>query len=76
MSTRNCIKNTVLKINFLYFGVNNMDFKEWLRSNGITEVGKFYDPDYENLDNIIGKQFWICDYRLNKDRDSKMNLEG
>lgn len=48
-----------------------MEFKDWLRSNGVTEVGKFYDPDYENLDNIIGKQFWICDYRLNKDKDSK-----
>ena len=48
-----------------------MDFKEWLRSNRINEVGKFYDSHYENLDNVVGKHFWICDYRLNKDKDNK-----
>lgn len=48
-----------------------MNFKEWLASNGVKQYYNLCETTYENLDNIIGKQYWICDYRLNKDKDGK-----
>ena len=48
-----------------------MNFKECLEHSGVKRTGNFYDDKYENLDNIIGKQYWICDYRLNKDKSGK-----
>jgi hypothetical protein len=35
-----------------------MNYKEWM-------------DKYKNADNIVGKEFWICDYRLNSDKDNK-----
>ena len=48
-----------------------MNFKEWLEANNvIVQAGKL-DTVYGNLENILDKQFWICDYRLNENKDSK-----
>lgn len=47
-----------------------MNFKEWLSDNGVVEH-KAYNTTYENLENVIGKQYWICDYRLNSNKDNK-----
>lgn len=49
-----------------------MNFQEWLTDNGVTAThDRFLEKTYHNLENIIGKRFWICDYRLNNQCDSK-----
>lgn len=48
-----------------------MNFKEWLKNNNIVVIHNLMELKYENLENIIGKRFWICDYRLNSKKDSK-----
>lgn len=48
-----------------------MNFKEWLEANNVTVRTVKLDTVYENLENILGKQFWICDYRLNENKDNK-----
>lgn len=48
-----------------------MDFKEWLKNNDVIVKHSLMETEYENLENIIGKRFWICDYRLNSKKDSK-----
>ena len=46
-----------------------MNFKEWLSENDV-KTNHGLDTTYEKLENIIGKEFWICDYRVN-DVDNK-----
>ena len=50
-----------------------MNFKEWLKANDVSCKFdlKQMDTSYKNIENVLGKQFWICDYRLNWAKDSK-----
>lgn len=48
-----------------------MDLNEFLLANNVTIQGVSWDQTYKNLENVIGKQVWICDFRLNKDKDIK-----
>lgn len=48
-----------------------MNLEEFLLANGVIIKGVPWDEKYENLENVIGKYIWICDFRLNKDRDIK-----
>lgn len=41
-----------------------MDLHEYFKRNGVVEIRNGWDG-YENLENIIGKEVWICDYRIN-----------
>ena len=48
-----------------------MNFKEWLDNNGVIAKWDLHGTEYKNLENILGKNFWICDYRLNYSKDAK-----
>lgn len=50
-----------------------MNFNEWLEHNGVIKTGFPYSVTFENLENVISERYWICDYRLNKNRDKKPN---
>lgn len=44
-----------------------MNLKEFFSTNNVTEIRNKWQSveGYENLDNVIGKDVWICDYRIN-----------
>ena len=44
-----------------------MDLNEFLLANNVTIQCVSWDQTYKNLENVIGKHVWICDFRLNKD---------
>lgn len=48
-----------------------MNFKEFLKDCGVQEIGFPSDQKYEHIENAISQIVWICDFRLNKDRDAK-----
>ena len=50
-----------------------MNFENWLKANGISWKLNFpyIDEIYEHLENVIGNQYWICDYRLNREKNSR-----
>ena len=44
-----------------------MHLKEYLESNGIKITYDFGSTTYKNLENVVGKEVWICDYRCGED---------
>ncbi len=44
-----------------------MNLKEYLECNGVEIAYNFSSTTYENLENILGKEVWICDYRCGDD---------
>lgn len=44
-----------------------MNLKEYLDSKGIKITYDFGSTTYENLENVLGKEVWICDYRCGDD---------
>lgn len=44
-----------------------MNLKEYLESKGVKITHDFSSTTYENLENILGKDVWICDYRCGYD---------
>ncbi len=40
-----------------------MNLQEYFSHCGVIEVRDGFDTTYENLENVVGKQVWICDYR-------------
>ena len=48
-----------------------MDLNEYLKLNGVVKISNILDTTYQNLEIVIGKKVWICDYRLNSNCDAK-----
>jgi hypothetical protein len=48
-----------------------MNFNEWLSSNEVSVKHSFTGSEYDGLEKVIDKRFWICDYRLNYSKDKK-----
>lgn len=44
-----------------------MNLKEYLESKGVKITYDFGTTTYENLENVLGKEVWICDYRCGDD---------
>lgn len=44
-----------------------MQLREYLTSNKITIEHDFSSTTYGNLENVLGKEVWICDYRCGED---------
>lgn len=49
-----------------------MNLKEWLDEVNVrVSQGYMGDKLYSNIENVIGKEVWICDYRLGDDKFNK-----
>lgn len=48
-----------------------MNLKEFLEANGVVTTRSYYDESYKFLENVINKNVWVCDFRLNENRDLK-----
>lgn len=44
-----------------------MNLNEYLKSKGVKTTHNFGSTTYENLENVLGKDVWICDYRCGDD---------
>lgn len=40
-----------------------MNLQEYFNHCGVVKVTKGFDTTYEKLENVVGKQVWVCDYR-------------
>ena len=40
-----------------------MNLQEYFKHCGVIKVTKGFDTTYEKLENVVGNQVWICDYR-------------
>jgi hypothetical protein len=44
-----------------------MKLNDFLESNGVIIERTYCDTTYKNIENILGKEVWICDYRCGDD---------
>lgn len=44
-----------------------MNLNEYLKSKGVVITHNFTSTTYEKLENVLGKEVWICDYRCGDD---------
>jgi len=44
-----------------------MKLKDFLESKGVVIKHNFHETIYENMENVLDKDVWICDYRCGED---------
>lgn len=41
-----------------------MNLEQFLIKHGVKEVRKHFEIEHENVENVVGLDVWVCDYRI------------